>query len=163
MARTKVTPKKDDRGRERWVLHSREVRRALAEKGWRPPLQFITHPQPGSPHPQERTRRGRWKRLRSGWRKQEGWRMWEDPCHCCQPNSWPRWLQRLGHLHWVRRSQSGGKLQPTMGGKAPQKEFIQAGKVKKTGSTGLAQLLFERSGGSKRALSSSLGNSPSCS
>ena len=25
------------RGGERWVLHSREVRRALAEKGWRPP------------------------------------------------------------------------------------------------------------------------------
>ena len=24
------------------------------------------------------------------------------------------------------------KLQPTMGGKAPQKEFLQAGKVKKT-------------------------------
>ena len=21
----------------------------------------------------------------------------------CQPNSWPRWLQRPGHLLWVRR------------------------------------------------------------
>ena len=29
--------KKDERGGERWVLHSREARRALAEKGQRPP------------------------------------------------------------------------------------------------------------------------------
>ena len=36
MARTKVMPKKDERGRERLVLCSREARKALAEKGWRP-------------------------------------------------------------------------------------------------------------------------------
>ena len=28
--------------------------------------------------------------------------------HHCQPDSWPRWLQRLGHLCQVRRSQPGG-------------------------------------------------------
>ena len=71
IARNKVMPKKDERGRERWVLCSREVRRALAEKGWRPPLQFINHPQPGSPHLQERRRRGRWRRQRSRWRRKE--------------------------------------------------------------------------------------------
>ena len=108
MARTKVTPKKDERGGERWVLCSREARRALVEKGLRPPPQFITHPQPGSPCLQERRRRGRWRRQRSGWRKQEDWRMWEDLCCCHRPDSWPRWLWRLDHLLWVRRSQSGG-------------------------------------------------------
>ena len=46
MARTKLMPKKDERGGDRWVLHSKEARKALAEKGWRPPLQFTTHPQP---------------------------------------------------------------------------------------------------------------------
>ena len=32
MVRTKIMLKKDERGGERWVLCSREVRRALAEK-----------------------------------------------------------------------------------------------------------------------------------
>ena len=31
--------------------------------------------------------------------------MWEGHHLCCQPDSWPRWLQRLAHLHQVRRSQ----------------------------------------------------------
>ena len=52
--------------------------------------------------------------------------------HCCQPNSWPRWLQRPGHLHWVKRSQSGGSSDLSWEAKPPQKEFLQAGKVKKT-------------------------------
>ena len=42
MPRTKVTLKKDERGGERWVLYSREVRNALAEKGQRPPP--VHHP-----------------------------------------------------------------------------------------------------------------------
>ena len=96
------------------------------------PLQFITHPQPGSPHPQERRRRSRWRRQRSGWRKQGGWRMWEDPHHHHQPNSWPRWLWRPGHLLPVRRSQSGGSSDLLWEAKLPQKEFLQAGKVNKT-------------------------------
>ena len=53
------------------------------------------------------------------------------------------------------------KLCPTMGGKAPQKEFLKAGKVKKTRKYWPGKLLFERSSGSKRALSSLSGNSPS--
>ena len=48
-----------------------------------------------------------------------------------QPNSWPRWLQSLGHLCQVGRSQPRRKLWLTMGGKAPQKEFLWDGKVKK--------------------------------
>ena len=45
MARTKVTPKKDEMDGERWVLCSREVRRALAEKGQRPHSP-VHHPSP---------------------------------------------------------------------------------------------------------------------
>ena len=37
MARTKLMPKKDRKGGERWVLWSKEQRKELAERGWRPP------------------------------------------------------------------------------------------------------------------------------
>ena len=51
MTGTKVTPKKDETGRERWVLHSREARRALAEKGWRPPSPVHHLPPARKPSP----------------------------------------------------------------------------------------------------------------
>ena len=38
-------PRKREKGSERWVLRLREVRRALAEKGWRPPSP-MHHPSP---------------------------------------------------------------------------------------------------------------------
>ena len=57
--------------------------------------------------------------------------MWEGHHHHCQPNSWPRWLQRLGHLLWGR-SQSGGSSDLPWEAKPPQKEFLWSGKVKKT-------------------------------
>ena len=44
MVRTKVTPKKE-RGRERWVLHPRGVRKEMAEKGQRP-TSPVHHPSP---------------------------------------------------------------------------------------------------------------------
>ena len=53
------------------------------------------------------------------------------------------------------------KLWPTVGSKAPWKEFLKAGNIKKTRSTDLEQVPFMRSGGSKRAQSSLFGNSPS--
>ena len=53
------------KGGKKRVLRSKDARKALAEKGRRPPLPFTTHPQPRRPHPKER----RW---RSGWRKQDG-------------------------------------------------------------------------------------------
>ena len=69
-----------------------------------PPPKYTTYPQPESPCPWERRRR-QWKRQRGGWRKQGGWRMWVG-CHHhhCQPDSWPKWLWRLGHLIWEGRS-----------------------------------------------------------
>ena len=48
MARTKVTPKKDERGRE-WGSPLQRSQEGSSGEGWRPPLQFITHPQPGGP------------------------------------------------------------------------------------------------------------------
>ena len=41
----KLTPKKDERGGERWVLCSKEARSVLAEKGWRL-LSPVHHPSP---------------------------------------------------------------------------------------------------------------------
>ena len=133
MARTKVTPKKDKRGWERWELCSREVRRALAEKGQRP-LSPVHHSSPA--------------RKPSPMREEEKRQMEEAE----------KWVEEARRLEDVRRSLSllptqqlaqmaveagpsmlgveepaRRKLQPTMGGKAPQKEFLQAGKVKKTG------------------------------
>ena len=154
MARTKLIPKKDEKGGERWVLWSKEERRALVERGQRPPSQYTTHPQPESPHLQERRRR-RWKRQRGGW-----WRMWEG-LHHCQPDSWPRWLQRLGHLLWVGRSQSGGSSNLPWEAKPPRRNSSRLGRLRRPGSTSLAQLLFKRSSSSKRALCSSSGNFPS--
>ena len=68
---------------------------------------------------------------RGEWQRQKDWERWGGCQSCLQPNSWPRWLQRPGHLHQMGRSQSGRKLWPTVGGKAPQKEFLGASKVKK--------------------------------
>ena len=63
-------------------------------------------------------------------------------------------------------SMSGGeepvrrKLQPTVGGKASRRNSSRLVRLKRLGSTGLAQLLFGRYGGSKRAQHSLFGNSP---
>ena len=64
-------------------------------------------------------------------RRQDGWRMWVGHRHHCQPNSWPRWLWRPGHLLWGR-SQSRGSSALLWEAKPPQKEFLKARKVKKT-------------------------------
>ena len=57
--------------------------------------------------------------------------MWEGLCHHHQPNSWPRWLQRPGHLLWGR-SQSGGSSALLWEAKPPGRSSSQARKVKKT-------------------------------
>ena len=53
------------------------------------------------------------------------------PIICCQPNSWPRWLQRLGHLPQGRSLHEGNSTL-LLGARPPWKEFLKAGKVKKT-------------------------------
>ena len=57
MERTKLTQRKEKDGK-RWVLRPREVRRVMAEKGWRPLLLSTNQPQPRHPHPEER----RWRK-----------------------------------------------------------------------------------------------------
>ena len=59
------------------------------------------------------------------------------------------------------RSQSGGSSDLLWVAKPPRRNFSRLEKLKRPGSTGLAQLLFGRSGSSKRAPSSLSGNSPS--
>ena len=61
------------------------------------------------------------------------------------------------------RSQSGGSSDLPWEAKPPRRNSSGLVKWRRPGSTGLAQLLFKRSGSSRRALNSSSGNSPSCS
>ena len=105
-------------------------------------------------------------RLRTSWNglwKQSTLRGWGGHLHHHQPNSWPRWLQRLGHLSWVGRSQSGGSSDLLWEAKPPSRNSSRMVKSRRPGSSGLAQLPFVRSGSFKRAQSSSSGNPPSCS
>ena len=125
MARTKLTPRKEEKGGERWVLKPREVRRAMAEKGWWFPSPIHPPFQAKEPSP-----------------RREEVEKWVEEA---------RWLEEVGRLpsllptQWLaqmaveaRPSMSckeepvRRKLQLTVGGKAPHKEFLQAGKVKKT-------------------------------
>ena len=132
MARTKLTPKKDERGEERWVLHSKEARRPLAEKGQRLPSP-VYHPSPAKrPSP---TREEEEKQMEEVEKWVEEARRLEDVGRSL--SSLP--TQQLAQMAAEARPSTLGveeparrKLQPTVGGKAPQKEFLQARKVKKT-------------------------------
>ena len=131
MARTKLTLRKREKGGKRWVLRLREVRRALAEKGWRPPSP-MHHPSPAKePSPMREVE----KQMEEAEKQVEEARRLKDVGRSpssSQPNSWPRWLQRPGPSMAGQEEPVRRKLQPTIRGKAPQKEFLQAGKVKKT-------------------------------
>ena len=129
MARTKVTPKKE-RGGDKWVLWPREARKEIAERGRRPPSP-VHHPSPArKPSPMREEE----KRLEEAERWVEEARWLEDVGR--SPSLLPPW--QLAQMAAEARPSAWGeepvrrKLQPTMGGKAPWKEFLQAGKVKKT-------------------------------
>ena len=81
------------------------------------------------------------------------------------PLSLPTWqlAQMAGPSTLGKEEPARRKLQPTVGGKPPRRNSSRLVRSRRPGSTSLAQLLFERSGGSKRAQSSSFRNSPSCS
>ena len=110
-------------------LPRRQERRML-ERRKGPPLLCTIPPQPKSPHPWGRWCRW-WKRQRGGLRRLDGWRKWVSCHHHHQPESWPRWLWRLGHLLWERSQPRGSSALPWEA-KPPQKEFLKDGKVKKT-------------------------------
>ena len=127
MARMKLTPKKEREGRS--VLRTKSKREKITKKGRRPPLLCTTPPQPESPHLWGGWRRW-WKRLSGGLRRLDGWRKWVGQ------SSLPTWqLAQMAVEAGPSASEeepAKRKLCPTMGGKAPQKEFLKAGKVKKT-------------------------------
>ena len=122
MARTKVMPKKGEKGRMK-ILQMRAV--VHAEK-WEGPSSPV---HPPSPAPQTSPRE-------------------EEIMRWIAEVEWPEGVGRLPQLLLTqqlvqmaveaRPSTLGGeelarkKLQPTMGGKAPWKEFLKASKVKKT-------------------------------
>ena len=127
MARTKLTPTK--LREERRVVWSREDREAVATRGRRPPSP--TH------HPSSAKRpspaREEEQRLEEAERQVEEARWLEEVGR--SPSSLPTW--QLAQMATEAGPSALGeepvkrKLCPTMGGKAPQKEFRKAQKVKK--------------------------------
>ena len=107
MARTKLILRKGEKGGKRRVLLSRAEREILAEKGRRPPSP-VHHPFPEKKEMEE-------------WVEAEGQlEGWAGHLHHCQPNSWSRWLWRLDHLSWARRSQSKGSSDLLWEAKPPE-------------------------------------------
>ena len=105
MARMKITPKKDERGWERWVLWSREVRRMLAEKGWRP-ASPVHHPSPArKPSP---TREEERKKMEEADRWVEEARRLEDVGR--SPLSLP--TQQLAQMAVEARPSASGEEEP---------------------------------------------------
>ena len=128
MARTKVTPKKEREGRK--VLRTPEERRRISKKGRRPPSP-VHHPSPArQPSPVREVE----KTVEEAERWVEEARWLEEVGH--SPSSLP--IQQLAQMAAEARPSVLGeepakrKLHPTIGGKAPWKEFLKAGKVKKT-------------------------------
>ena len=124
MARTKLTPRKGERGGEKRVLQLRTVRMILADKGRRPPS-------PVHPHPQLKRLHQRQKRWRSEWKRQSSWRGWGSHHHGHPPGSWSKWLQRPNHLSQVGRDLLTRSFDLPWEAKPPKKEFLQADQVKK--------------------------------
>ena len=128
MARTKLTPKKEREGRA--VLRTKSEREKIAKKGRRPPFP-VHHPSPArKPSPTREVE----KMVEEAERQVEEARQLEEVGQSLSSLPTQQFTQMaaeagpsvLGEEPAVR------KLHPTVGGKAPQKEFLKAGKVKKT-------------------------------
>ena len=121
-------PKKEREGKT--VLRSRVDREKIARKGRRLPSP-VHHPSPARKPPPMREVE---KMVEEAERQVEEARQLEEVGW--SPSSLP--TQQLAQMAAeARPSVLGGepaerKLHPTVGGKAPQKEFLKAGKVKKT-------------------------------
>ena len=127
----KMTPRKE-KGSERWVLRPREVRASHGRKRMEAPFSCA----PPIPSQEARTQKGggeadgRDREVGRGSKMAGG----------CGEVLLLLLTQQLAQMAaearpfacWVRRSQPGGSSWPTVGGKGPWKEFLQAGKVKKT-------------------------------
>ena len=127
MARTKVTPKKEREGRK--VLRTPEEHKRISKKGRRPPSP-VHHPSPArKPSPTREVEQTLDKAER--WVEEARWL--EEVGQ--SPSSLP--TQQLAQMAAEAGPSASGeepakrKLCPTMGGKAPQKEFLKVGHVKK--------------------------------
>ena len=128
MVRTKLTPKKEREGRR--VLQTPEEQKRISKKGRRPPSP-VHHPSPArKPSPtreveQVMDKAERWVE-EARWLEEVGQSLLSLP------------TRQLAQMAAEARPSASGeepavrKLHPTMGGKAPQKEFLKEGKVKKT-------------------------------
>ena len=105
MARTKVTPKKE-RGWERWVLWSREVRKVLAEQGQRP-TSPVHHPSPAK-EPSPMREEEKEKRMEEADRWVEEARRLEDVGR--SPSSLP--TQQLAQMAAEARPSASGEEEP---------------------------------------------------
>ena len=161
MARMKMTPRKE-KGGKRWVLRPREVRTTMAEKGQRPPSP-VCHPSPAKkPSPKREVE----KQMEEAEKWVEEVRQLEDVGRSPSSSLTQQLAQMAAEAGPSMLSQeepARTKLWPTVGGKAPQKSSSRLVRLKRPGSTSLAQLPFERSSSFKRPQSSLFRNSPSCS
>ena len=117
MARAKVMPQMGEDKRGQKVKTQAQVNAEAQEPWWTHQCQETRNPT------------SEWAGDKSRGSRQVG-RGGEVASHH-QPDSWPRWLQRQSHLCLVGRSQPGGSFYLLWGGKAPWKEFLKVGKVKK--------------------------------
>ena len=159
MARTKITPKKEREGRT--VLCTKAERAKIAKKAReekiekeKGPPSPVHHPSPAKqPSPMREVEQA----MDEAERQVEEARWLEEVGR--SPSSLP--TQQLAQMaaeagpSVLGEEPAARKLCPTMGGKAPQKEFLKAGKVKKPRKyqPGTVALCM-RSGSFKRALSS---------
>ena len=128
MARTKLMLKKEREGKK--VLRMREEREKIAKKGRRPPSP-VHHPSPArKPSP-----------MREVEKMVEEAERWVEEARQLEEVGWS--LSSLPTQQLAQMGAEAGpsvlgeepvkrKLHPTVGGKAPKKEFLKAGKVKKT-------------------------------
>ena len=128
MARTKLMPKKEREGRK--VLRMRKKRKKIVKKGRRPPS-LVHHPSPArKPSPPREVE----KMVEEAERQVEEARWLEEVGQSLSSLPTRQLAQMAAEVgpSVLGEEPAKRKLHPTVGGKVPQKEFLKAGKVKKT-------------------------------
>ena len=126
MARTKLTLKKEREGKT--VLRKREECERIVEKRRRPPSP-VHHPSPArKPSPTREVE----KMTEEAEKWVEEARQLEEVGQSLSSLPTQQLAQMAAEAGPSVLEPAKRKLHPTMGGKAPQKEFLKAGKVKKT-------------------------------
>ena len=124
MVRTKLTPKKEREGRT--VLRTKSEREKIAKKGRRPPSP-VHHPSPArKPSPAREVK----KTVEEAERQVEEARQLEEVGRSLSSSPTQQLAQMAAEArqYVLGEEPAKRKLHPTMGGKAPWKEFLKAGK-----------------------------------